>query len=443
VVVLTREKDMVLNPIWRRSIEALALTLATVAWSAVVLAQQPAPAPAAKAPSPAVKAAPAKAAAAKKKAPAAGTLDAVAAQAEVEAGVAALAQGHAESAVDHLTSAISSSSLPAAQSARALYYRGVAYRRHAKPAQAISDLTGALWIKAGLTEEQRADALQQRSAAYREAGLPDQSAPDSSAATSKSGRMAGSTTTLFASVAPAPPATQSSGGGGFFSTLFGGSGSSAPAPQPVQPAPKAAVAAVRPAAPPAAASATGSTPAAVVAASTEAGTAKPATRMVPITPVESNLPLGFHDLPGISREVEVNTAGRAAPAPVAVAKSWESATQVKPAPAVRKAAPSVPAASGVGPARVAGGPVVASSGKVQVQVASVRTAQEAQGVAARLQSSFQRELAGRSPVVEQTTAGNIGTLYRVQVGPFASAQDTVPLCTKLRSEGLDCRVQGP
>ena len=34
--------------------------------------------------------------------------------------------------------------LPSRQMAKALYHRGVAYRRQGKPAQAISDLTSAL-----------------------------------------------------------------------------------------------------------------------------------------------------------------------------------------------------------------------------------------------------------------------------------------------------------
>ena len=35
------------------------------------------------------------------------------------------------------------------------YMRGIAYRQQSKPAQAISDLTSALWLKGGLTAEDR------------------------------------------------------------------------------------------------------------------------------------------------------------------------------------------------------------------------------------------------------------------------------------------------
>ena len=221
-----------MTPACRRRIQVCFLASA-VAWPCAVLAQQPAqptPAPAgsaAKAAPPknqAVKAKPAKVAAKPKP-------DAAAAQNEVEAGIAALGQGKNDAAVANLSTALTAGSLPPAQTSRALYYRGVAYRRQAKPAQAISDLTNALWIKNGLSEEQRADALQQRAGAYREAGLPEQGDPVASrsvaaAKNTTAGTKAGSAQTPFAAVAPpSPSASSGSGGsiGGFFSSIFGGS----------------------------------------------------------------------------------------------------------------------------------------------------------------------------------------------------------------------------
>ena len=57
--------------------------------------------------------------------------------------------------------------------AKALYVRGLAYREQKKPAQAISDLTSALWLKGGLGGDERADALKQRIEAYADAGLTE------------------------------------------------------------------------------------------------------------------------------------------------------------------------------------------------------------------------------------------------------------------------------
>ncbi len=492
----------------------VALLVGVTAWPAALPAQQSAQqsaqsptqsppqsagpaqkAPAAKTPAPKTAAA--------KKAPAA-KLDPTAAQGEVENGMNALAQGRAEVAVGHLTTAISAGSLPSAQSARALYYRGVAYRRNAKPAQAISDLTNALWIKGGLTDEQRADALQQRSGAYREAGLPDQGDPQAGAAQTgakANPKAALANATPFSAVAPSAPAAAAgsgSGVGNFFSSIFGG-GSSAPAqpaltpvaapaataassavvpPSPPANSPPAKAATAPPAkgtaarppasssaatvAPPAAAAAVATTP--PVTPSVQAdGQPKPATRRVPITAdaSSSNLPYGFQDLPSAGREVEVSTTARAPRADVAT-KAWDQPTEVKPAPATRPpaarvGAPPVPAqpapvqaaaTTSTAPAapaksRSAGGPATAAVGQFQIQVAATRNAEEARGLATRLQTQFARELGGRAPIVEQSPVGTSGPLYRVSIGPFTSARDTESLCARLKGDGLDCRISTP
>lgn len=240
--------------------------------------------------------------------------DPAAAQAEVENGVNALAQGRFDAAVASLTSALSASSLPQNQTARALYYRGVAYRRQAKPAQAISDLTNALWIKGGLTDEQRQDALQQRSGAYREAGLPDQSDPGGQrAALAAKG---GSPSAPFAAVAPPAPSgsstTMSAAGTGFFGSLFGGS-SPPPQPAPANSAPATTASVAPRVAPPQPAAAR--PPAQPTVSGQPSGAAgqldKPATRLVPVLNPASTLPSGFQDIAEPTRMVEVSTTARA------------------------------------------------------------------------------------------------------------------------------------
>ena len=66
------------------------------------------------------------------------------------------------SAAQALTTVLSGGNLPPAIMAKALLYRGIAYRQQKKPAQAIADLTSALWLKGGLGEADRGDALKQR-----------------------------------------------------------------------------------------------------------------------------------------------------------------------------------------------------------------------------------------------------------------------------------------
>ena len=408
--------------------------------------------------------------------------DPAAAQAEVENGVDALAQGRADAAVASLTSALSASSLPQVQTARALYYRGVAYRRQAKPAQAISDLTNALWIKGGLTEEQRQDALQQRSGAYREAGLPDQSDPGGQRGAA--GAKGGSQSAPFAAVAPPPPSgsstTLSASGGGFFGSLFGGSTPTATAPTLPSASANAAATTASvmprgPAAQPAATQTATSQRAAAQPSGSIAGQGdKPATRMVPVMNPASSLPAGFQEIAEPARMVEVSTTARAgrpeavpsagvapvqdpkakasapaagrtggkdaAKAPVVAQGKVTPAGQAQAPQQVASAPPAVPAAASGGTASGAAVPAPRSAAAgVRIQVAAVRTAEEAQGLSAKLQAQYARELGGRIPVVDQVSAGNFGSFYRVQVGPFAPARETEDLCQKFKSGGLDCR----
>ena len=160
------------------------------------------------------------------------------AQRAIEAALKQVQAGRADQAVQAMTATLSAGNLPPALMAKALYVRGLAYRRQGRSAQAISDLNSALWLKGGLGGEDRVEATNERSVAYADAGLggrePD-SAPDS---------------------APAPKT-----GGNWLSGLFGTSAPAseppAPARQPTPPAPPPRAAPAAPAAPPQAAVASG------------------------------------------------------------------------------------------------------------------------------------------------------------------------------------------
>ena len=148
-------------------------------------------------------------------------------QNDIDGAQALLTAGKTEQAIGVLSSIIATGNLPPAKMARALYLRGAAYRQQSKPAQAISDLTSALWLNGGLSDADRADATQQRAAAYSEAGLSEQG--QAIAAGSAKSRKAG----VGAVEAPAKAANS----GNIFAGLFGGT----PAPAP-EPAPAPAVA---------------------------------------------------------------------------------------------------------------------------------------------------------------------------------------------------------
>ena len=53
---------------------------------------------------------------------------------------------------------------------------------------------------------------------------------------------------------------------------------------------------------------------------------------------------------------------------------------------------------------------------------------------------FARELGGRAPVVDQAAVANLGRIFRVQVGPYQSPDETRALCARLKGAGLGCSV---
>jgi cell division septation protein DedD len=81
-------------------------------------------------------------------------------------------------------------------------------------------------------------------------------------------------------------------------------------------------------------------------------------------------------------------------------------------------------------------------GRFRVQVGMVRTEAEAQAIAAKVRREHATALAAREPQIDQAVVGNMGSFYRVRVGPFATQQDGQAACGKLKSSGLDCLVVG-
>jgi hypothetical protein len=314
-----------------------------------------------------------------------------------DGGIKAYGQGKFEEAQRAFDAAVRGG-LPSAQMPRLLYYRGLTFRKLGKPGFAVSDLTSALWLKGGLSEAERADAIKARALAYNESGVSDvppvpQSAhaeapkiPSSGAAPTQTAMAgSGSAPPSNAPAAPTPTSSSSSGGGigGFFSNLFGGGSSS---------------------------------------------------EQKPAEPPTSTASLADNS-----------------PPPDPAANAWGAATEVvahgtEPKRAPEIAAPFVTQVASVDqspPAPVPPADRVSSpSGKFRLQVAAVRSRSEAEALAGLLVGRHGDQLGGRHPEVDESVIGSMGTFYRVRLGPYTSAQEPEQLCAALRSDGFDCLLLG-
>jgi cell division protein FtsN len=75
-----------------------------------------------------------------------------------------------------------------------------------------------------------------------------------------------------------------------------------------------------------------------------------------------------------------------------------------------------------------------------MQVAAVRSREEADLLVARLLTEHGGELGGRDPRIDEAVIGNMGTFYRVRVGPYADSKEPKQLCGTLHGNGFDCLV---
>jgi hypothetical protein len=312
------------------------------------------------------------------KAPAKKKQDPVEAQRTIDAAAKLVQAGKADQATQSLTGVLNGGNLPPPIMAKALYTRGVAFRQKSQPAQAISDLTSALWIKSGLNEADRVDALKQRSAAYADAGLPE-AGNAAVAAGPETKERAESPTKGWTTAAPAPGAS----GGNWFENNFGAS-----AAPPASPPPKAA--------PPVAETAS------------------------------------IHKADQQSSGDKLATRPR-------VAQVWSSSTEVHAVRAPAAAAPSrTEPCAAPAPPRVAAAPVSAkASARFRVQLGAVRTQAEAQALATKAKREHS-VFASSQPEIDQAVLGNMGSFHRVRFGPYATLQETQAVCARLKGSGFDC-----
>ena len=453
------------------------------------------------------------------------------------AGARAYESGDMATAERQLTTALSGGGLPNSQMARALYLRGSALRRLGKPAQAISDLTTAVWLKGGLSDADKAKATEERQLAYQEAGLGNTPPAIGAASLDQSPSTPAAAGTPPGEPPKAKPGTQVAvvGPGGFWNNMsmpsmptFSLPGlSSAPAApaQPAQPqAPEPAQAfAAAPAGDVAAAAAQGEgqsfAPGTTVTAPSASGesawqtetaaasTEAPASSF--FAPQPTPVSTGLNAMPGASPagQASLVAASDASPdggtawsnplagtgqaiggffgnmfggsssaaaddgaAPVttgstAAPGAWGSETKVvtsqtssmvqrgpeSPAPSAASGSSALPwsNSSSAAAAAPAARPTAAkqqvaarttTGGKYKLQVASVRSREEADKLASTLQRYPAVRDGSVSTEVDEAVIGSMGTFYRVRLGPYATAKEPDDLCQTLKPQGFDCLV---
>lgn len=426
---------------------------------------------------------------------------AAAARHSYDAGVQSYYTGKHQIAVDQLSGALRGGGLSSAEMAKALYLRGVSYKKLNKPGLAISDLTSALWLKNGLGEADQKAAIAERADAYRMAGLSDGdtgadaqsvAAPNPKPAGAKAaGPAAGvsvpvpvpapiPTTAAAVTLAAAPaqsaePQIAVSTGQVTRQSPDSESARDAAnarriAAQPVetnglQSVASASVIGEQPRASlsesaPAMAASTAAAPAVSAPVSAQTPPSAPVLSAAPIEDQpQSSAPVtsasgglssvgGFFSnlfsggnapAPSQGSAASVTTASTSPPPPAT--SSWSDTTSVASGntkpETVKK---PVQVAAAAPPVPVTPAAPAVKSGKYKLHIAAVRSRAEADALAQKLATQQGAALKSRMPVVDEAVIGSMGTFYRVRVGSYANPDEPRGVCNTLRSSGFDCLV---
>ncbi len=394
-------------------------------------------------------------------------------------GVKAFQAGKHDQAVSSLSTAINGG-LDAKLMARALYTRGLAYRKSGKSALAIADLSNALWLKAGLSDAELEAARQARTSAYAEAGLsapsvaPKQGPPSSlAAATPLPPRplapvMPPPAAPARAAAPPKPAAPAPVVSGWRTATTPSASVTTRTSPpvttQSLPAAPARTVAAAPPATParvvPREVASLPTRP--VISAPPPQGSRAPAPAQTSAAPV--GVPTSVAQEPdkpasggigGLFTSLfgDMSLGPPPPPRPQVASRSieaWADQTSIAPS-GTREALMAAPPPSSRGKARdkasatSANVPAKAAKaeGKYALFVASAKTRQEAIRIATRLKAKHRRAMARQTIAIDPEKGEGDATVYSIKLGPYASANEPRNLCVKLRQTGFECRVLTP
>ncbi len=319
--------------------------------------------------------------------------DGTGARKSLEIGIKAYREGAVEASIEALSGALEEG-LGSHDTAQALYYRGLAYRALGKPGQAIADLTGAIAEKNGLAPSQLADAADNRTAAYAEAGISSSESvvvgkPAKRLRTSARGPKPQSFLTTT-SIDPIKSAT----------SLWGAARIVPPTVPAGEPTAHAE---------------------AGISSSGSVVVGKPA-KGSPASSVREPKSQSFLTTTSIDATAPANPP-------------WNAATIAPPQAHAKE--PTVFATEVLS----SDSPSAAAARGIRLQVARVQTQSEAYALAVRLVSQHGAEFRSDMLRIERAVAENKGPVFLVRLGPFASADEAQQRCSALRRGGFDCVVQ--
>ncbi len=315
-------------------------------------------------------------------------------EAYLKAGVSAIEAKQYEKAVQHLSKALGSGGLSPEDTAKAYYYRGVAYNGKNEPARSIADFSNALFFKKN-PPDLKSKILIARAQAYRAVGLVARAENDI--------RASGSGGTTIASVGtvskpqpiqrtePQRNNTQSSSNSfvrpqrrskPVVTQGWGASVSSAPVKQ--QPA-----------------------------RITREETRQPVVKQARSTTSDQNYRSLFD---ANARKVESR--------PVQTQARYQPETRVQQNRAVER--------------RSFNAPTQATSGRYRLQLAAVSSENDARAAWSKLVSAHSSLLSNQNPDFQTVNLGGSRSVVRIQIGPFSDKLSTLQLCNTFKQQGLDC-----
>jgi cell division septation protein DedD len=325
----------------------------------------------------------------------------------VNSGASAFAAGKFDVTIRQMTAVLQGDKVEPSEAAKALYYRGLAYQKLGQHTRAIADLGAAVWL--GLPASEHTAALANRSLAYRAAGLTSQA--DTELASARKGDSGGDVDRIVASKGGAGSADTASITG--FATEVRPEGGRTTTIASASPAPASA--------PP---------PRNTEAASPGSWTT---TQQAEATASEeqsggNRLSRWWGSVRGSSSESEP-AAPAPAPRAAAAPSAWTTQTQAAPETRVATASPAAPVPSEGG-------------GNYFLQLSPTRSEAEA-SVLWKTVTKQNAQLASLQPRIEKTDMGNLGTFYRLQIGPFPDKAESLKLCNALKRSGVDCFLVNP